>query len=864
MKFMKTKSILTTVPDDKDSAYLVTHPSMRIWRFPVALGLLLCSAFLGAPQAGAQTTYSIWGDSFTPAIPATADPNALVLGVKFQSQVSGYIKGIRFYKGENNAGTHVGKLWTSAGAELASAVFVSETASGWQQQLFASPVPISANTTYVASYYSPSGAFSLDGGYFSGGGHANPPLIALGDGVDGGNGVFASGGPELFPSTTVNAANYWVDVVFAESAGPDTNAPTVVAVSPLAGAVGVSRSPTVAVTFSEAMDPATIANAITLTSSGGGSVASTVAYDAATLTATLTPNSLLALATVYTVAVANGATGVKDLAGNALADAFTASFTTTDQEAFSIWGDAFTPAIPATADPNPLVLGVKFQSEVSGFITGIRFYKGENNTGPHVGKLWTSAGVELVSVTFADETASGWQQQLFASPVPISANTTFVASYYSPSGAFSLDPGYFANGGHTNAPLIALGDGVDGGNGVFASGGPELFPTTSVNAGNYWVDVVMVLGQQADTNPPVIVCPVDLILQCADCNLDPSHTGTATATDDSGSVTVTYSDLASDGCPKVIKRAWLATDGVGNTASCVQTITCLPPSLVTDSSLCIFDRDPATPAQDFRLIFIQDPQNWPCYKLAASNPGQFFYNVFYTGTPGQQVTFNVTLPYPFVTQGANPIHAYDWVTVTSCGDRQCLVPGNAFFVDSQVVKLMNYGKPAAAQKVVPVTLTVPASGVVYLAIHLDYGLKGSSGFTKNYYDDAVDCATGKKILIPNHGTCEFSVAGAQSGSASIQNYNTFKRIPGVAGLVQYKATGNPVMGAEVTLANAKRVPVGASTTDEDGFYMIPYKHTGKVATYYLTLITPAPELYTTTRATKLKANSFVRVDFTVP
>ena len=149
---MKTKSILTTGPDDKDSAYLITHPSKRTWRFPVSLGLLLCSVLLGAPQAGAQTTYSIWGDSFTPAVPATADPNPLVLGVKFQSQVSGYITGIRFYKGENNTGPHVGKLWTSAGAELASVTFVNKTASGWQQQLFASPVPITANTTYVASY----------------------------------------------------------------------------------------------------------------------------------------------------------------------------------------------------------------------------------------------------------------------------------------------------------------------------------------------------------------------------------------------------------------------------------------------------------------------------------------------------------------------------------------------------------------------------------------------------------------------------------------------------------------------------------------------------------------------------------------
>ena len=35
---------------------------------------------------------------------------------------------------------------------------------------------------------------------------------------------------------------------------------------------------------------------------------------------------------------------------------------------------------------------MKFQSDVAGYITGIRFYKLSNNTGTHVGNLWSSAG----------------------------------------------------------------------------------------------------------------------------------------------------------------------------------------------------------------------------------------------------------------------------------------------------------------------------------------------------------------------------------------------------------------------------------------------------------------------------------------
>jgi hypothetical protein len=285
---------------------------------------------------------------------------------------------------------------------------------------------------------------------------------------------------------------------------------------------------------------------------------------------------------------------------------------------------------------------------------------------------------------------------------------------------------------------------------------------------------------------------------------------------------------------------------------------------VTDGHGCIFDRDPTTPVQDFRLMFVQDPQNWPSYKIAASNPGQFSYNVFHAGSPGQQVTFNIALPYPFVTKGANPIHAYDGVTVEGESSHQCLAPGNAFFVSSQQVGLADYGQVPAPFTLIPVTLTVPPSGVVYLAIHLEYGLKKTSGYMKNFSDDAVASANPRRVLIPNHGSYTFSVSGAQTSAASIQNCNSFKRIPGVAGLVQQDDTLDPVPGTVVTLTNAKRVRIGSAVTDEDGFYTIPYKHTGKAATYYLSIATPPPAPYTATQATTLKANAFVRVDFLVP
>ena len=77
--------------------------------------------------------------------------------MKFRTDVAGYITGVRFYKGTGNTGTHVGNLWTAGGTPLATATFTAETATGWQQVTFATPVAVAANTTYVASYHTTSG-----------------------------------------------------------------------------------------------------------------------------------------------------------------------------------------------------------------------------------------------------------------------------------------------------------------------------------------------------------------------------------------------------------------------------------------------------------------------------------------------------------------------------------------------------------------------------------------------------------------------------------------------------------------------------------------------------------------------------------
>jgi hypothetical protein len=108
-----------------------------------------------------------------------------------------------------------------------------------------------------------------------------------------------------------------------------TTAPTVIQVKPGGGESGVNPATSIAATFSEAIDPATIhSNTFQLLGPSGALIASEITYDGTARTATLKPGLSLALGTTYTATIKSGASGVKDLAGNALECEFVWSFTT--------------------------------------------------------------------------------------------------------------------------------------------------------------------------------------------------------------------------------------------------------------------------------------------------------------------------------------------------------------------------------------------------------------------------------------------------------------------------------------------------------------------------------------------------------
>jgi hypothetical protein len=471
---LSTGGVISGTPTGTGTANFtvqVTDSSSPVQTAQATLGITITTT---APPPTCPCT--IWPNTATPATADAGVSQAVELGVRFTANSNGFIAGIRFYKGVNNTGTHIGNLWSSAGALLARATFTGETASGWQQVNFSSPVAITANTVYIASYFSPTGDFAVDRSYFATTGVNNPPLSALVDGSGGGaDGLYLYGSTSQFPTNSYQSSNYWVDVVYnSTSAGAPLTVATTTALP--GGTQGTAYNQTLAAGGGTSPYRWTLLSG----SLPAGLTLSTGGVISGTPTGTGTAN--------FTVQVTDSSSPVQTAQATLSITITTAAPPTCP---CTIWPNTATPGIVDTNDSQAVELGVRFTANSNGFITGIRFYKGVNNTGTHIGNLWSSAGALLARATFSGETASGWQQVNFSAPVAITANTVYVASYFSPTGDFAVDRSYFATTGVNNPPLSALVDGGGGGgDGLYMYGSTSQFPTNSYQSSNYWVDVV--------------------------------------------------------------------------------------------------------------------------------------------------------------------------------------------------------------------------------------------------------------------------------------------------------------------------------------------------------------------------------------
>ncbi len=257
-------------------------------------------------------------------------------------------------------------------------------------------------------------------------------------------------------SSFVNGPNLVPVVVTSPSpGGTDTTAPTVTLTDPAGGASGVPLNKKISIAFSEGLDPVSV-NAATFLLRGPGNtpVAGTVSYSG--FVATFTPASPLTASTVYTATVT---TGVRDLAGNALATDYSWNFGS------GLTLDSAPPAVTFT-DPINGATGVAINKKIA-----VAFNEGMDPLTLNAGSF-TLAGPGNVpvagTVTYVGLTAT------FSPLANLASNTLYTATVNSGArdlAGNALAPPFvwsFTTGGapDTTAPTVTFTDPINGATGV--------------------------------------------------------------------------------------------------------------------------------------------------------------------------------------------------------------------------------------------------------------------------------------------------------------------------------------------------------------------------------------------------------------
>ena len=225
------------------------------------------------------------------------------------------------------------------------------------------------------------------------------------------------------------------------------------------------------VTFSKAVTAASVVLQLT---GADGNVPGQTAYNPTARRATFTPAQPLAAGQRYTMTVA-----AADAQNQPLDPAPPWSFRTDPYpELAKLFPNDALPAVTDSGDTDAVSSGSSSAPPPPGP------WSASGTTRPPRTPARTPAasGPRTVTpgeVTFADEKSAGWQTATFATPVAVTAGTTYVVSYHAPHGHYAVDTHFFANDwtrGALSAPA--------GGNGLYRYGpaasrpAPSPTPTT--------------------------------------------------------------------------------------------------------------------------------------------------------------------------------------------------------------------------------------------------------------------------------------------------------------------------------------------------------------------------------------------------
>lgn len=162
----------------------------------------------------------------------------------------------------------------------------------------------------------------------------------------------------------------------------------------------------------------------------------------------------------------------------------------------SLWGAGRPVTAVTDPDTNSVELGTVFTPKVSGTVVGVKFWKTSQNTGTHVGNLWSKDGRKLAAVTFSGESRDGWQLATFARPVAVTAGTSYVVSYLAPKGRYAITENFT---GASSSSQLAVPRAKSG---VYSYGRTSSFPRLTWRGSQYWVDVMFRAGGVTQTPKP--------------------------------------------------------------------------------------------------------------------------------------------------------------------------------------------------------------------------------------------------------------------------------------------------------------------------------------------------------------------------
>ena len=139
----------------------------------------------------------------------------------------------------------------------------------------------------------------------------------------------------------------------------------------------------------------------------------------------------------------------------------------------------------------PVELGTKFQANQAGEITELKYYRAvadADDTDVREGHLWNTSGDLLATVTFTSVSGDdGWQVAKLSAPLAIAANTIYVVSYTTCDNYFAQSN--FFDAAFTDPSGILSSPAGEDGNGVFGYGSAIVYPTSTFQNTNYWVDL---------------------------------------------------------------------------------------------------------------------------------------------------------------------------------------------------------------------------------------------------------------------------------------------------------------------------------------------------------------------------------------